>query len=163
MTNILRKQAATLWRAGLYVLTVPKGKGISQNPSSGSQVSKGSTVYVVISQSPGGGSSVAAGSTVTICVSSGSSEVSIPNVVGKTESSATNSLSNAGFSVSVSYEYSSSVSSGRVISQSSTGTGKKGSTITITVSKGAEQTETKTETTTKAPVSDDVTSGSSAR
>ncbi|MCD8239195.1 MAG: PASTA domain-containing protein, partial [Clostridiales bacterium] len=114
-------------------------------------------------QSPSGGSSVTAGSTVTICVSSGSSEVSIPNVVGKSETSAANSLINAGFSVSVNYEYSSSVSSGRVISQSSTGTGKKGSTITITVSKGAEQTETKTETTTKASVSDNVTSGSSAR
>ncbi len=109
------------------------GFAVSSQTAESDSVDKG----YVIKQSPTG--SAEKGSTVTITVSSGSSKVSVPDVVGKSESSASSALENAGFSVNVAYASSSSVSSGDVIS-SSPGSGslaKKGSTVTITVSTGS--------------------------
>ncbi len=101
----------------------------------------------VMSQSPAANTSVAKGTAVTYVISKGSSNVSVPDVTGKTQSSATSTLTNAGFQVSVgTSEYSSSVDSGSVISQSPSGGSMvaKGSTVTIVISKGAEPTATVT-------------------
>lgn len=109
------------------------GFAVSSQTAESDSVDKG----YVIKQSPTG--SAEKGSTVTITISSGSSKVSVPDVVGKSESSASSALESAGFSVNVTYASSSSVSSGDVIS-SNPGSGslaKKGSTVTITVSTGS--------------------------
>jgi len=50
----------------------------------------------VISQSPTGGSEIARGSTVTITVSTGKPQVSVPNVVGMKEAKANSTVSRAG-------------------------------------------------------------------
>lgn len=93
----------------------------------------------VMSQTPNGGK-LGKGETVTITVSKGQDPdkkaISIPNVVGMTQSQAQSALADAGFRYNVSETSSNSVEKGAVISQSQTGTGKKGDTITITVSTG---------------------------
>lgn len=96
---------------------------------------------LVCQQDPAAGSTAEEGSTVTFYLSLGEESISIPYVVGYSESSATSALESAGFSVSTTYSYSSSVSSGVVISQSSTGSGYAGDTITIEVSQGPEPVE----------------------
>ena len=93
----------------------------------------------VMSQTPNGGK-LGKGETVTITVSKGQDPdkkaISIPSVVGMTQSQAQSALADAGFRYNVSETSSNSVEKGVVISQSQTGTGKKGDTITITVSTG---------------------------
>ena len=81
-------------------------------------------------------SSAEKGTKVTYHVSKGTSEVVIPNVVGDSEDSATTTLKNAGFEVSVQYSESSD-SVGKVISTSpkNGNSATKGSTVTITVGK----------------------------
>ena len=78
------------------------------------------------------------GTTIVITVSSGSSQRSIPYVVGKSSYAATSDLENAGFYVDYSYSSSSDVPSGSVIWQSSTGSATRGSTITLTISTGPD-------------------------
>lgn len=58
----------------------------------------------VISQNPGQGIVVAAGTTVTLVVSKGQNLVTVPNVVGKSESDARSALESAGFKVTVDYQ-----------------------------------------------------------
>ena len=93
----------------------------------------------VMTQTPNGGK-LAKGETVTITVSKGQDPdkkaISIPSVVGMTQSQAQSALADAGFRYNISEASSNSVEKGVVISQSQTGTGKKGDTITITVSTG---------------------------
>ncbi|MGI6754520.1 MAG: Stk1 family PASTA domain-containing Ser/Thr kinase [Atopobiaceae bacterium] len=79
------------------------------------------------------------GSEVTITVSLGSSQITIPSVVGLDQTSATTRLQNAGFTVSAT-KVSSSQTAGTVVWQSSTGTASKGATITIGVSTGSSGT-----------------------
>lgn len=130
-------------------VTIPNVVGQSQSNATARLESAGFAVNVVyqesssvekgnvISQSDTG--SAAKGSTITITVSSGQAGVTVPNVVGQSESSAKSALSAAGFNVNVSYEADSSVQKGYVISQSKTGTAEKNSSITITVSTGNEK------------------------
>ncbi len=92
----------------------------------------------IVSQNPTYGTKVPKGSTVTYVLSLGEENVNVPGVVGKSKSEATNTLSNAGFKVKTAEEHSSSVASGNVISQSVTGPAKPGTEVTITVSKGPE-------------------------
>ena len=90
-------------------------------------------------RSPKAGEKVDKGSKVDIVVSSGPETDSVPGVVGKTESDATNTLSNAGFSVNVeSGGTSDTYAKGYVMKQSPTGTAKKGSTVTIYISEGKD-------------------------
>ncbi len=98
------------------------------------------SVGCVISQSIKSGSSVKAGARVIITVSSGKTIVSVPNVVGKTQSAAESALSDKGFKVSVLENYDSNIEKGKVINQNpSAGSNQiKGSTITIYVSKGKQ-------------------------
>ena len=93
----------------------------------------------IVDQSPKAGEKVDKGSKVDIVVSSGPETDSVPGVVGKTESDATNTLSNAGFSVNVeSGGTSDTYAKGYVMKQSPTGTAKKGSTVTIYISEGKD-------------------------
>jgi beta-lactam-binding protein with PASTA domain/predicted Ser/Thr protein kinase len=55
----------------------------------------------VLQQAPDAGQRVDQGSTVTIVVSSGQAKVAVPNVIGKTRSSAVSTLRSKGFAVSV--------------------------------------------------------------
>jgi beta-lactam-binding protein with PASTA domain len=58
----------------------------------------------VLEQSPDAGNRVEEGSTVTIVVSKGEAQVTVPNVIGRTRSSAVSTLRAMGFSVSVQEE-----------------------------------------------------------
>jgi serine/threonine-protein kinase len=95
----------------------------------------------VIGTSPGSDQPVAVGSTVTLTISSGPGQVSVPNVVGQSQSAATSSLTNAGFHVAVSptTQYTADVSAGNVASYSPSGTQTQGSTITLVLSAGVGQ------------------------
>jgi len=92
----------------------------------------------VISQSPSANGKATKNSVVTITVSSGAGEVSIPNVVGLTASTASNQLGQAGFTVTTTSQASSTTPSGSVISTNPTAGTKaaKGSAVAIVVSTG---------------------------
>ncbi len=84
------------------------------------------------------GEEVEKGTSITYYVSTGPESSNIPGVIGMSESKAKNTLTNAGFKVSVNREYSSEAE-GTVIDQT-TGSAESGSTVTITVSRGPEPT-----------------------
>jgi serine/threonine-protein kinase len=100
----------------------------------------------IMTQSVKAGDSVAANESIKVTVSSGKGENSIPNVVGSSESSAEQTLKDAGFKVNKTYEHSKDVESGKVISQNpaATSNGKEGDTITIVVSQGVESVKVPT-------------------
>ncbi len=117
---------------GLYVVVeyeddseneVPEGQIFEQDPVAGTMVKKGDTVTVKV-------------------VKESSPEIeyiTVPNVVGATESAAKSTIEDKGLKYEISYEYSDSVESGSVISQSPTeGSVTEGSTIKIVVSQGQE-------------------------
>jgi serine/threonine protein kinase len=111
---------------------------------------------VVISQSPkSGADGVKEGDTVTIVVSQGQETVSVPNVVGSSQSAAVSSLQNNGLTVgNISQAYSDTVAAGMVISQSVSGTQVKGTKVDLVVSLGKkpeEQTQTQTNETVSVP------------
>jgi serine/threonine-protein kinase len=108
------------------------GLGIKTSTQASSTVESGK----IISQSVKSGTSVDKNTTINVVVSSGPASVSVPSVVGKSESAATTTLKSSGFTVSVEYEYSDSVDQGNVISQNPTGSAAEGDTVTITVSQG---------------------------
>lgn len=101
---------------------------------------------LVIRQAPESDTELEEGKTLTLVVSKGTrteDKVSVPEVVGKMESSAKSELEAAGLKVSVKTKYSTDVAKGKVISQSP-GSGNqvtKNSTVVITVSQG-EKPET---------------------
>jgi serine/threonine-protein kinase len=112
----------------------------------------------VIGTDPPAGSSVDKGSTVTVIVSTGTKQVTVPDVVNRTESDATSTLEGRGFGVSVRTKSvpSGDASVGRVISQSPSGgsTEDEGSTVEITVGVAAATTttsSTSSTTSTSAP------------
>ncbi len=105
----------------------------------------------VIKASPSG--SVAQGTTVTITVSRGKQiqNVTMANLVGKTESEARQWLENNGLKVNVSYTTSSGTYGYVVSSDYSEGTSvPEGTTVTITVSHKQQETTTKATEPTKA-------------
>ncbi|HVQ88551.1 MAG TPA: Stk1 family PASTA domain-containing Ser/Thr kinase [Actinomycetes bacterium] len=90
----------------------------------------------VIAADPGEGESVDVGSTVTLTISTG--KVSIPNVVGKTETEARAILTNQGFDVSPTvFEETDQFPAGTVISQipSAHTSASRGTLVTLTVAK----------------------------
>ena len=113
-----------------------QGFAVSVNEAYSSKVTAG----VVISQNPSAGASVEKGSRITITVSKGTEKISVPDVVGKNSADARSTLEGKGFTVTVSEEYNSTVAKGAVIWQvPSAGTMKeKGSTVSIAVSKGRQ-------------------------
>lgn len=95
---------------------------------------------LVIETDPKANSSQAKGSTVTMVVSEGVEQITVPDVVGKTQNSATQTLQDAGFKVgTITEDYSDTVASGLVIStdpEANTNLAKNG-TVNLVVSKGA--------------------------
>ena len=94
----------------------------------------------IVSQTPDDGSTVEAHTTIEVIVSSGQGEVAISSVVGKDETTAYNTLSNAGFVPVKEYAYDNTVEQGIVISQSPDGgaLGKEGDSVKIVISRGPE-------------------------
>jgi PASTA domain/FG-GAP-like repeat/FG-GAP repeat len=93
----------------------------------------------VISESPSAGTSVATGSSVNLVLSSGPAPVTVPNVVGSSQASATTSITGANLVLgTVTQQASSTVASGDVISETpSAGTSvAAGSSVNLLVSTG---------------------------
>lgn len=94
----------------------------------------------IVSQTPDAGSTVEAHTTIEVIISSGQGEVAISSVVGMDETTAYNTLSNAGFVPVKEYAYDNTVEQGIVISQSPDGgaLGKEGDSVKIVISRGPE-------------------------
>jgi eukaryotic-like serine/threonine-protein kinase len=98
----------------------------------------------VIDQSPDSGTQLRLGSTVTIVVSTGKVKVNVPDVRGRTESTARSILQGAGLKVARKQEpVTDQADDGKVVDQSPQGGSQvdKGSTVTIFVGKFAAQTQ----------------------
>ena len=95
---------------------------------------------VVTAQSPSAKNQAAKGSTVTVTLSPGQKPITVPNVVGYTQSQAESALSGAGLKYTYAdSQYSDTVAAGSVISQTKSGeTVAAGTTITLTLSKGKQ-------------------------
>ena len=93
---------------------------------------------IIMSQSPASGSSVSKGSSIGYVISLGKGNVSVPNVVGYSQSGAKSSIESVGLVASFVEQYSETVEKGVVISTNpSSGTRiEPGSTVTVTISKG---------------------------
>jgi beta-lactam-binding protein with PASTA domain/tRNA A-37 threonylcarbamoyl transferase component Bud32 len=100
----------------------------------------------VIGTSPAAGTPVPRGGTVTIIVSTGPEAANVPDVVGDDQSAATETLTNAGFDVTVVQVPSTAPNQGKVISQNPTAgsSANKGSTVVITVGTGPSGSTTTT-------------------
>ena len=94
----------------------------------------------IVSQTPDAESTVEAHTTIEVIVSSGQGEAAISSVVGMDETTAYNTLSNAGFVPVKEYAYDNTVEQGIVISQSPDGgaLGKEGDSVKIVISRGPE-------------------------
>jgi beta-lactam-binding protein with PASTA domain/tRNA A-37 threonylcarbamoyl transferase component Bud32 len=92
----------------------------------------------VFKQTPEGDASAAKGSTVSYVVSRGTELAEVPDVKGKSQSSATSTLQKAGFKVSTKESTSDQTDKGLVMSQNpqSGVSVAKGSTVSITVASG---------------------------
>ena len=109
----------------------------------------------VLNQSPKAGEEVEKGTAIDVVVSDGSlAKVTVPSLIGQSESSASSLLKNAGLKLgSVSREYNSKYSEGTVIWQQYDANSQltKGSKVSVKVSKGPEPTTTTAAPTTTAP------------
>jgi serine/threonine-protein kinase len=114
------------------------GFDVSKTNQASSSVDAGN----VISTNPTAGSPAPKGSAVTIFVSTGPEQAKVPNVVGQTQSAATNTLTDAGFNVTVVQVPSNPSSAGKVIAQNPTAgqNGSKGDTVVITIGNGPTTT-----------------------
>jgi serine/threonine-protein kinase len=94
----------------------------------------------VIRQSPEAGEEVEIGTKVTIVVSKGSNKVSVPNLIGKTLTEASQALEERGLSLSSNYEedYSDSIEAEHIMRQSidADSSVELGTSVTVTLSKG---------------------------
>lgn len=91
----------------------------------------------VATQDQAANSTAKAGDTITYHLSKGVETVSVPSVVGMSESAATAALQKAGFSVVTNSAASDTYESGLVSYQSVTGSAAKGSQVVITISTGS--------------------------
>lgn len=101
-------------------------------------------VDVVTAQSPSAKKQAAKGSTVTVTLSPGQKPITVPNVVGASQSHAESALAGAGLKYTYAdSQYSDTVPAGNVISQTKSGeTVAAGTTITLTLSKGKQEIST---------------------
>jgi serine/threonine-protein kinase len=101
--------------------SVDEGKVIRTQPSQGTRVDRGSTVTMVVSSGP-----------------PTPQQVTVPDVIGRTQAQATSALQSAGFKVKVEQQaVLDDADDGRVLDQSPNGgtQADEGSTVTITVGK----------------------------
>lgn len=95
-------------------------------------------IDTVIAQSPVAGSEQPRGTTVLLTVSKGPAPTVVPNVVGRSQSTANTALTAAGFTAAASRAFSNSVDAGFVISQAvAPGTEQAGGNVGIVVSAGS--------------------------
>ena len=99
---------------------------------------------VVTAHSPSAKKQAAKGSTVTVTLSPGQKPITVPNVVGASQSHAESALAGAGLKYTYAdSQYSDTVPAGSVISQTKSGeTVAAGTTITLTLSKGKQEIST---------------------
>lgn len=99
---------------------------------------------VVTAQSPSAKNKAAKGSTVTVTLSPGQKPITVPNVVGASQSHAESALAGAGLKYTYAdSQYSDTVPAGNVINQTKSGeTVAAGTTITLTLSKGKQEIST---------------------
>lgn len=99
---------------------------------------------VVTAQSPSAKKQAAKGSTVTVTLSPGQKPITVPNVLGASQSQAESALAGAGLKYTYAdSQYSDTVLAGNVISQTKSGeTVAAGTTITLTLSKGKQEIST---------------------
>lgn len=99
---------------------------------------------VVTAQSPSAKKQAAKGSTVTVTLSPGQKPITVPNVVGASQSQAESALAGAGLKYTYAdSQYSDTVPAGSVIRQTKSGeTVAAGTTITLTLSKGKQEIST---------------------
>lgn len=99
---------------------------------------------VVTAQSPSAKNQAAKGSTVTVTLSPGQKPITVPNVVGASQSQAESALAGAGLKYTYAdSQYSDTVPAGSVIRQTKSGeTVAAGTTITLTLSKGKQEIST---------------------
>lgn len=99
---------------------------------------------VVTAQSPSAKKQAAKGSTVTVTLSPGQKPITVPNVVGASQSQAESALAGAGLKYTYAdSQYSDTVPAGSVINQTKSGeTVAAGTTITLTLSKGKQEIST---------------------
>ena len=115
-----------------------KGLGIK---NAGSSASEQYEAGQIISQTPDALTTAEEHTTIEVIVSSGKGEVSVPSVTGMDETTAYNTLSNAGFTPVKDYAYNGDVAQGNVIEQSPAAgsLGKSGDSVKIVISRGTEQ------------------------
>ncbi len=133
--------SAALGSVGLVVGTVNRKPSATQAPGT------------VISQSPTGGSKLAAGGSVLLVVAEATSQVEIPDVVGRTRTGAEATLRATGLAPTVTTRtVTNPAENGTVLEQSpETGqTVKRGETVTLVVGELSEQTTTTTAAPTEA-------------
>ncbi|WP_307864633.1 Stk1 family PASTA domain-containing Ser/Thr kinase [Allobranchiibius sp. CTAmp26] len=94
----------------------------------------------VISSAPAAGASLKRDTRVGLVLSKGRQPITIPNVVGTSDSAATSTLNGLGFTAQEgTQQFSDTVAQGDVISQTpSSGTGYRGDGVTLVISKGPE-------------------------
>jgi serine/threonine-protein kinase len=100
---------------------------------------------LVCKQSATANSEIAKDQTVTLNLSTGPTQVTVPDVTGKTEDEARSELEGKGFNVEVESKESTSDDEGTVLSQDPKGDSKaaKGATVTITVAKAPAEVTVK--------------------
>lgn len=94
----------------------------------------------IMSQSPAPGEKAAKGSTIDYVISLGAEDVTVPNVIGYSETGAVSALEGAGLSVNIERAYNDDYNAGLVYNQNPSGSSKveDGTTVTIYVSKGED-------------------------
>jgi serine/threonine-protein kinase len=133
---------AALTGAGLAVGTVTQQPSSTQAPGT------------VLSQSPGAGASLAAGQKVNLKVAQAPNDVTVPDVVGKSEALAAAELGGAGLAPKPVTAPTTEETKVGVVLKQSPGAGakvRKGATVTITVGVLTPTTPTTTTTTPPAP------------
>jgi serine/threonine-protein kinase len=162
-TQIDKGSTVTLFiSSGPQKVTVPSVVGQSQDSASAelaniglkvqpvSQDSTTETPGTVLSQDPAAGSAVGRGSTVTITVARQPQQVTVPNTVGQSQSSALTALADAGLTpiVGGTEPVTNPSQDGKVVAQDpSGGKVKRGTKVTITVGQFQQPTTPTTPTT----------------
>ena len=119
------QQGANIKTIEVYSDTVPVGNIVSQLPEAGSLLNPSQPLVV------------------TLEVSKGEELMTVPNVKGKSLTTAKSKLKKSGLKLKTKSKYSSSYSKGKVISQNKKASSKvkKNTTIQLVVSKGPEPTK----------------------